>query len=74
MESAEGETEFVALARPKRLTFVQGFSPLPKSVSHKRIEENADVFDFELTGADMEELDFKEVYAPSTWDPTVSFD
>ncbi|OAP65616.1 hypothetical protein AYL99_01588 [Fonsecaea erecta] len=57
-----------------RWSLQKGFSPLPKSVSIKRIEENADVFDFELTDEDMAELDLKDVYAPSTWDPTTSHD
>jgi len=34
----------------------QGFVPLPKSVTPSRIQENADVYDFELTKAEMESL------------------
>ena len=51
----------------------QGFVPLPKSVTHSRIEENANVYDFELDAEDMKRLDTGE-YAPSTWDPTTSRD
>lgn len=44
--------------------------PLPKSATPSRIEENADVYDFELTAADMESLSTKE-YSPCAWDPTI---
>jgi diketogulonate reductase-like aldo/keto reductase len=44
--------------------------PLPKTLSHKRIEENADIFDFELSQDDMDTLHTDE-YSPTTWDPTV---
>ena len=50
-----------------------GFVPLPKSVTLGRIEENADVFGFELGKEEMAELDTGE-YSPCTWDPTVSND
>jgi diketogulonate reductase-like aldo/keto reductase len=36
---------------------LQGFIPLPKSVTPSRIEENADVYDFELTSEEMKTLD-----------------
>jgi diketogulonate reductase-like aldo/keto reductase len=49
----------------------KGFVPLPKSVTPTRIEENADVFDFELTEGELESLSMDE-YSPCTWDPTVS--
>jgi diketogulonate reductase-like aldo/keto reductase len=55
------------------LNIMQGFVPLPKSVTKTRIEENADVFDFELTPEEMKSLDTGE-YAPSAWDPTTSKD
>jgi diketogulonate reductase-like aldo/keto reductase len=55
------------------LTLLQGFVPLPKSVTPSRIEENAQVYDFELTEDEMELLSTDE-YAPCSWDPTVSRD
>ena len=35
----------------------KGWAPLPKSDTLSRIEENADVFDFELSEGEMRELD-----------------
>lgn len=49
----------------------KGFVILPKSVTHKRIEENKDIYDFELSKEDMETLNTKQ-YSPSAWDPTKS--
>jgi len=51
----------------------QGFVPLPKSVTPARIEENANVYDFELTSEEMKSLDTK-LYEPVAWDPTKSDD
>ena len=56
-----------------RWSLQKGFVPLPKSVTPKRIEENADIFDFELTSEEMKSLETGE-YKPCTWDPTVSHD
>ncbi len=47
--------------------------PLPKSASQARIEENANVYDFELSNEDMKTLDTDE-YSPCTWDPTTGKD
>ena len=47
-----------------------GFVPLPKSVKPKRIKENADVYDFELTAEEMDSPDTGK-YEPRVWDPTV---
>lgn len=52
---------------------MQGFIPLPKSVTPSRIEENAAVYDFALTDEEMKSLD-TGVYEPCAWDPTVSRD
>lgn len=54
-----------------RWSLQKGFVPLPKSVTPIRIEQNADVYDFELTAEEMKSLDTGE-YAPGNWDPTVS--
>lgn len=53
-----------------RWSLQMGFSPLPKSVQPKRIEENADIYGFELTDAEMESLHTGE-YARCAWDLTV---
>lgn len=54
-----------------RWSLQMGFVPLPKSVTLSRIEENAQVFDFELEEGEMAALGTDE-YAPCAWDPTVS--
>ena len=51
----------------------QGFVPLPKSVTPSRIEENADVFDFNIEDEDMAALT-TDAYEPCAWDPTTSKD
>ncbi len=56
-----------------RWSLQMGFVPLPKSVTPQRIEENADVYDFELTEEEMKSLDTGK-YEPCAWDPTVSMD
>lgn len=54
-----------------RWSLQKGFVPLPKSVTPSRIDENADVYNFELTAEEMKSLDTGE-YSPCAWDPTVS--
>lgn len=40
-----------------RWSLQKGFLPLPKSVHEKRIIENTQIFDFELSGKDMQAID-----------------
>ncbi|KIW19092.1 hypothetical protein PV08_03384 [Exophiala spinifera] len=70
-----------ALSKKHRKTWAQvlirwslqkGYVPLPKSVTPTRIEQNADVFDFELDEDDMKSLDMPNSYEPCAWDPTTS--
>ncbi|KAI9847723.1 MAG: hypothetical protein M1837_001971 [Sclerophora amabilis] len=56
-----------------RWSLQKGFVPLPKSVTHSRIDENAEIYDFELTQEDMTTLETGE-YEPVAWDPTTSDD
>jgi diketogulonate reductase-like aldo/keto reductase len=55
-----------------RWSLQNGFVPLPKSVTLSRIEENADIFDFELTEEELKSLDMGGTYQPCAWDPSVS--
>ena len=58
-----------------RWSLQKGFVPLPKSVTPSRIEENAKVYNFELSAEDMDELETpKGRYEPCSWDPTTSKD
>lgn len=53
-----------------RWSLQRGYVPLVKSVTLSRIEENAAVFDFELTDAEVADLATDE-YSVCSWDPTV---
>ncbi|MFW5702259.1 MAG: aldo/keto reductase [Bacteroidota bacterium] len=62
-----GKTEAQILIR---WSIQHGAVPLPKSTHKSRIEENADIFDFEIDMEDMIKLDdFDEGYR-ITWDPS----
>ena len=53
-----------------RWALQHGWAVIPKSANRKRIFENADVFDFEITTEDMQLLDrFNEDFR-TCWDPT----
>ncbi|KAK3681027.1 aldo-keto reductase-like protein [Podospora appendiculata] len=54
-----------------RWSLQKGYIPLPKSVTPSRIAENADVYDFELTEAEVDELETDE-HSPVAWNPCVS--
>ena len=62
-----GKTEAQVLIR---WSLQKGFVPLPKTVTSERITENADVYDFELTEGEVEELSTDD-YTVVAWDPTV---
>ncbi|KAL2889924.1 putative oxidoreductase YJR096W [Ceratocystis lukuohia] len=75
-----GETQLVKLAEKYgkseaqillRWSLQKGFIPLPKSVTPARIRDNTDIYDFELSEAEMMSLETDE-YAPVCWDPTVA--
>lgn len=53
-----------------RWSLQKGYVPLPKSVTPARIKANTDVYDFELTDAEVKELETTE-YSPVCWDPTI---
>lgn len=52
-----------------RWSLEKGLVPLVKSVTPSRIEENAGIFDFELTKEEVDDLTTYE-YSPCAWDPT----
>ena len=54
-----------------RWSLQRGFVPLVKTVTQSRMVENTDVFGFELTEDEMEELATDE-YSPCAWDPTTA--
>src|SRR5262245_27551989 len=53
-----------------RWALQRGLTVIPKSANRRRIFENADVFDFEITSADMEILDRFNENLRTCWDPT----
>jgi diketogulonate reductase-like aldo/keto reductase len=53
-----------------RWALQHGLVVIPKSANRKRIFENADVFDFEITAQDMEILDGFNENLRTCWDPT----
>lgn len=74
-----GDPKVVALAKKYSKTEAQillrwslqrGYVPLVKSVTPSRIEENAGIFDFELTDDEVKDL-ATDAYDVCSWDPTV---
>ena len=53
-----------------RWALQKGFVVLPKSVTPERIQENAAVYDFELTNDDIRRLDSMNENLVTGWDPT----
>jgi diketogulonate reductase-like aldo/keto reductase len=53
-----------------RWALQHGLVVIPKSANRKRIVENADVFDFEISAADMQLLDGFNENLRTCWDPT----
>jgi diketogulonate reductase-like aldo/keto reductase len=52
-----------------RWSLQHGFVPLPKSVNKKRIQENAQVGEFEIAEDDMKTMDGLDEYLVTDWDP-----
>ncbi|KAF9416476.1 hypothetical protein BGZ94_010204 [Podila epigama] len=55
-----------------RWSLQKGFIVIPKSANKERIEQNADVFDFDLADGDMDTLDALDEHFCTGWDPTVA--
>ncbi|KAG0016957.1 hypothetical protein BGZ80_008747 [Entomortierella chlamydospora] len=55
-----------------RWSLQKGHIVLPKSAKKERIEQNSEVFDFELADGDMEVLDSLDEGYVSGWDPTTA--
>ena len=53
-----------------RWALQHGLVVIPKSANRRRIFEDADVFDFEITAEDMQVLDRFHENLRTCWDPT----
>ncbi|EGV61298.1 hypothetical protein PSN45_001295 [Yamadazyma tenuis] len=51
-------------------SLAKGYIPLPKTVNQDRLVSNFDVYSFELTKDEIAQLDAKDVYGITGWDPT----
>ncbi|EXJ77920.1 alcohol dehydrogenase (NADP+) [Capronia epimyces CBS 606.96] len=52
-----------------RWSLQHGYIPLPKSVSKERIQSNANINHFEISGEDLKVLDGLDEYLVTDWDP-----
>ena len=52
-----------------RWNIQQGIIPIPKSKNEQRLQQNIDVFDFEITKEDMEELNHMNENHRTSFDP-----
>ena len=74
MGSAKGKKELACVyLKASAYTYPRNFVILPKSVTPARIEENKDIYDFELSEEDMQSLNTGK-YESCSWDPTISRD
>ena len=53
-----------------RWALQHGLVVIPKSANHRRIFEDADIFDFEITAEDMQRLDHFNENLRTCWDPS----
>jgi diketogulonate reductase-like aldo/keto reductase len=53
-----------------RWTLQHAVVVIPKSARRKRILENADIYDFDISSADMAKLDALDENYRLSWDPT----
>jgi len=53
-----------------RWSLQRGFIPLPKSVKKERIVSNTQIYDFELSEQEVQELNSLDEYLVTDWDPT----
>lgn len=53
-----------------RWSLQRGYVPLIKTVSKERMVENSDLYDFELTQQEVDDMATDD-YSPCAWDPTV---
>ena len=54
-----------------RWNIQQGIIPIPKSKNEQRLQQNIDVFDFEITKEDMEELNHMNENHRTSFDPLI---
>jgi diketogulonate reductase-like aldo/keto reductase len=55
-----------------RWAMQKGIVTIPKSTNRERLKENADIFDFEISSADMDSLDSFNIDLRTSWDPSTA--